>query len=287
MVDKVLGQVYKVHSNSYYVKTGDGIVKCGARGVLKLKGEGISVGDYVKINKTTIESVEERKNHFIRPNVSNVDVIVGVFSPEPKPDYYLVDKLLVNAIKENVEFVLAVNKIDVDDKLYEFIENTYSPLGVKVLSVSAKNGDGIEALKEILKGKLSVLAGQSAVGKTSIVNKMFGLELKVGELSDKISRGKHTTTRSEIFEFGDVKIIDSPGFAVIDADVSLKELPDCYPDYLKVSDKCKFRGCTHTAEPQCKVKQLVEAGELSKDRYARYVEIYNEISKRRIVYEKD
>lgn len=283
----LIGQVYKVHSNAYFVKIGDSVVRCGARGILKIKSDGISVGDFVCVDNRTIELVKVRNNHFIRPNVSNIDLIVAVFSPEPKPDFYLIDKLLINAIKENVDFVIAVNKSDLDVNLLEIIKKEYSPLGVKVIGVCAKTGEGITELKSILHNKLSVFAGQSAVGKTSLVNAMFNLDLKVGDLSEKILRGKHTTTRSEIFEYENIKIVDSPGFAVLDADVKLNELPDCYPDYVSVASECKFRGCSHVSEPECKVKQLVEVGALSKERYDRYVEIYNDISKRRIIYEKN
>jgi len=153
--------------------------------------------------------------------------------------------------------------------------------------VCAKSGQGIDELKKILENKLSVLAGQSAVGKSSIINVMFGFELKVGDLSEKIERGRHTTTRSEIFEVENIKIIDSPGFATIDANVSAKEIPSFYPEYVNVASECKFRGCTHINEPQCKVKQLVESGALSKQRYQRYIEIYNELQNRRIIYEKN
>ena len=135
--------------------------------------------------------------------------------------------------------------------------------------------------------KLTVLAGHSAVGKTSIINSVFGLNQKVGELSDKILRGKHTTTRSEIFECEKVRLVDSPGFAVIDAMVSAEELPDCYDEYFTVSPECKYRGCSHVNEPDCKVKELVKSGVLSKDRYGRYVEIYKELLERRNIYEKD
>ena len=287
MMNSVKGQVYKAHSDSYFVKVDDKILKCGARGVLKIKSDGISVGDFVQISGNTVEKVFERRNRFIRPNVSNVDLVVAVFSPEPKPDYYLIDKLLINAEKESVPVILVVNKTDIESGLVSEIKKEYNQLELKILCVSAKTGEGIENLKSELKGKLSVLAGQSAAGKTSIVNAMFGLNLKTGELSEKILRGKHTTTRSEIFEYEDVKIVDSPGFAVLDADVSLDQLPDCYPEYLAVACDCKFRGCSHVSEPQCKVKELVENGTFSKKRYERYVEIYNEISKRRIIYEKD
>lgn len=281
------GQVYKTHSNSYLVKCDEKTYTCKARGVLKIRKSAISVGDFVEFEGGVINAVLERKNHFIRPNVSNVDVIVAVVSPEPKPDFLLVDKLLLSAVKEDVETVIVVNKTDVDNSLKELVEKEYLGTGVDIIEISAKNGDGVERLKEKLIGKLSVLAGQSAAGKTSIINAMFGLNLKTGELSEKILRGRHTTTASEIFQVGEYKIVDSPGFAVIEAAVNLEQLPDCYPEYFEVALDCKFRGCKHISEPDCKVKELVENGVLSKARYLRYVEIYNEILKRREIYEKD
>ncbi len=282
-----MGQIYKATSNAYWVKCEQQLIKCVARGVLKIKGEDLCVGDFVCVSNDAIVSVEQRKNKFIRPKVSNVDLIVAVVSCEPKPDFYLVDKLCINAIKENVELIFVVNKSDIDKELYEYINKEYGSLGFSVMRVCANTGDGIGALKNILTGKLSVLAGQSAVGKTSIVNSLFDMQLKTGVLSEKISRGKHTTTRSEIFEQDGIKLIDSPGFAVIDAMVELSQLPECYPEYVEYSSQCKFRGCTHISEPDCAVKNMIEKGVLSKERYERYKEIYSELSKRRIIYEKD
>ena len=195
--------------------------------------------------------------------------------------------MYLNAVKEDVKFIIIVNKADVDELFINEITAEYGRLGVEIVQISTKTLMGIDALKEKLKNNLTVLAGQSAVGKTSLVNAMFNLGLKVGELSDKIQRGKHTTTRSEIFEYEQAKLIDTPGFAVIDAVVSLDELPECYPEYFVVANQCKFRGCAHINEPDCKVKELVEEGKLSKKRYERYVEIYNDISKRRNIYEKN
>lgn len=283
----MVGQVYKAHSNKYQVKCGEKLYTCGARGVLKIKSDGICVGDFAEFEKGVITRVLQRKNRFIRPSVTNVDVIVAVVSPLPKPDFYLIDKLLISAIKEDVDFIIAVNKPDIDDTLINSVKSEYGGLGFPIIEVSAKNGKCIDKLKDMLKGRLSVLAGQSAAGKTSIINSMFNLDLRTGDLSEKIARGKHTTTRSEIFEFGEYKIVDSPGFAVIEAMVTLDQLPECYPEYFEVSKDCKFRGCSHVSEPDCKVKELVESGKLSKNRYVRYVEIYNEISKRREIYEKD
>ncbi len=283
----MIGQVYKVHSDKYLVKSKEKTYDLRARGLLKLKRESISVGDFVEFDKDAITKVIERKNHFIRPNVSNVDLVVAVLSPEPKPDYYLVDKLLISAIKENVEFVIIVNKTDINDRLIDEIEQEYAKLDLKIMPVCAKTGQNVQNLKNLLSGKLSVLAGQSAVGKTSLVNTLFGLDLKTGDLSEKTLRGRHTTTRSEIFEFGDMKIIDSPGFAVIDAGVKAEELNEYYPEYVDLSAECKFRGCKHITEPNCKVKEKIDNGELSFNRYQRYIEIYNELEKRREIYEKD
>ena len=283
----MIGQVYKAHTDSYLVKCDGKLYKCGARGVLKLRRNDIAVGDFVEVDKNVICAVKERKNRFIRPNVSNIDLIVAVVSPEPKPDYLLLDKLYLNSVKEGVEFSIVVNKADISDQVLSYIKKEYGSLGVDIICVCAKTGEGLDILKDKLYNKLTVLAGQSAVGKTSIVNALFNLDLKVGDLSDKIQRGKHTTTRSEIFEFDSIKLIDSPGFAVIEAFIDLIELPECYPEYFEVASLCKFRGCSHINEPNCKVKELVESGVLSKERYQRYIEIYDEISKRRNIYEKD
>ena len=286
-MSKELGQVYKAHSNKFFVKTKDRFIQCDARGLLKIKSDGILTGDIVEVENSTILSVKPRKNRLIRPSVANIDLIVAVLSPQPKPDFYLIDKLYINSVKENVDFCLVLNKSDIESNVYEEIVKEYSNLGIKILSVSSANKDGIIQLKELLRDKLSVFAGQSAVGKTSITNAMFNLELPTGEVSEKIERGRHTTTRSEIFEYEGIKVIDSPGFAVIDADVSIDDLPQCYPEYFEVSSECKFRGCSHISEPNCKVKELVSNGVFSKNRYERYIEIYNEIKNRRNIYEKN
>ena len=282
----MLGQVYKVQTDTYLVKSGEQVFLCNSRGVVKKRCDGIQVGDYVEVENGIILSVCKRKNSFIRPSVANVDMVVLLISPEPKPDFYLIDKVLVNAIKEDVEVVFAINKSDKDNSLIEQIKKEYSKLEIECFSISARTGDGVKNLKKRIEGKLSVLVGQSAVGKTTLVNAMFGLNLKTGELSN-IGRGKHTTTRSEIFEFDNIKIVDSPGFAVIDAEVSAEEFSEYYPEYFEVSNECRFRGCKHIEEPDCKVKELVKSGVFSEKRYNRYKEIYEELSKRRKIYEKN
>lgn len=280
----MIGQVYKAQTDKFTVKCQDKLIKCYARGNIKKRKEDILVGDFVEFEKDVIIAVKERKNRFIRPSVSNVDLVLLLISPEPKPDFYLIDKVLVNALKENAQVLFVINKTDVDESIYEQIKEEYKNLDLEFVKISAKNNQGVEELKEKLKNKLSVLVGQSAVGKTTLINAMFNLDMKTGELSS-IGRGKHTTTRSEIFEYGDIKVVDSPGFAVIDANVSAEELPEYYEEYFAQTSKCKFRGCTHTNEPDCQVKKLVSEGVLSEKRYQRYVEIYNDLLNRRKIYE--
>ena len=282
----MIGQVVKVHSDKYFVKTNNITYQFVARGKLKFNLEKIKVGDFVEVENGAIKKILDRKNSFIRPSVSNIDSILIILSQTPKPDLLLTDILLANAINQGIEVVFAINKTDLGDEVFDEIKNYYKDIGAKFFKVSALNKVGIEELKDYLKGRLTVLAGQSAVGKTSIINALFDLDLKTGELSDKIMRGKHTTTHSEIFEFGDIKIIDSPGFYALDSCVKLEELPDCYPEYAERKQFCKFRECTHISEPDCQVKKDVENGVLSKERYDRYVEIYNQLKMRRKLYEK-
>lgn len=281
----MIGQVVKSHSSNFIVNKDGKLYDCSARGLLKRNKSSILCGDFVEFDNGVINKILDRKNSFIRPSVANIDTVVIVIASEPKPDFYLIDKLTINAIKEDCEIIFVINKTDITDELYNKICDEYKHCSNKFIKVSAKDNIGIDELRKELNGKLCVLAGQSAVGKTSLINSLFFLNLKTGELSEKIQRGKHTTTSSEMHVFGDIKIIDSPGFAVIDADVDLTVLPECYPEYFDLQSGCKFRGCAHISEPDCKVKQAVKEGKLSIDRYNRYVEIYKEVLERREIYD--
>ena len=282
----MIGQVYKADSSVYEVNCNGQTYLCTAKGQFKKEKNTILTGDFVEFDEKIITAVMPRKNLFTRPSVANADAVLVIVSPEPKPDYYLIDKLILNAFYNNIEIIIAVNKTDIDQRLFNEIFQQYSKCGIKILMVSAKYRYGIERLKELLSGRLTVLAGQSAAGKTSLVNAIFGLSLKTGELSRKVSRGKHTTTFSRIYDDDNVKIIDTPGFAVIDAYIGADDLPSFYPEYFSLSNKCRFRGCTHLTEPGCEVKKCVENGSLSEKRYLRYKDIFNELVNRRIYYEK-
>ncbi len=281
----MIGQVYKVHTDRFYVKHYNDEFRCSARAGLKKQG-GILVGDMVEFDGNVISSVLTRKNRFYRPAVSNLETLVIVVAERPKPDFLLIDKLVINAVCRNLEIIFVVSKSDILVGLQERIYKEYAFCDAKVVKLSANSGEGIEQLKQLIDGKLVLLAGQSAVGKTSIINSLFGLNLKIGELSEKIERGRHTTTHSQIYFKDNLSVIDTPGFAVIDSDVTIEDLPNCYNEYFVLSSQCKYRGCTHTDEPNCKVKQAVQSGELSKERYDRYLEIYNELKTKRRLYDR-
>ncbi len=251
--------------------------KLGAKGVMRRQNDKVAVGDFVEFDKDVVTKLLPRKNYFPRPNVANIDVVVIVVSPVPKPDYTLVDKLVINALSGGLDIVFAVNKSDVSNDLFEKIKTEYASLDAKFINISATEKSGVADFFEIIQGKLVLFAGQSAVGKTSLVNALFDTNLKTGNISEKIGRGKHTTTASSIHEYNGTRIIDTPGFAVIDAFVKSEDLAEYYPEYYELANGCKFRGCKHISEPDCAVKNAVEQGVLSKKRYDRYLEIYNEI----------
>lgn len=274
------GQIYKAHTDSFWVKCKDELINVGVRGLFRKRSERPVVGDFVEIDGGVITAIKKRKNFFYRPNVANIDTVVIVVSPQPKPDFLLIDKLLVNALSSNLEVLFAVNKADVSQELFDTIKSEYSFLGDVFYKVSAFEGTGIVEFSKNLANRTVLFAGQSAVGKTSLVNVLFGLKLKTGELSEKILRGRHTTTYSEIHEFLGIKIIDTPGFAVIDASIKAEQLKDNYPDFKNIEGECKFRSCLHIDEPDCAIKKAVELGKISKTRYERYKQIYQELKEK-------
>ena len=280
----MIGQIVKAHSNRFEVLSGGETFVCSLRGKMKLKSDFALVGDYVEFADGVILKISERKNRFVRPAVANVDVVVIVAAAEPAPDFLLIDKMLVNAGKEGVEAVFAVNKADIGRLPYEAIRRDYGSLGADILEVSAKTGSGMEDLRKRLDGKLAVFAGQSAVGKTSLINRLCGLSLRVGDLSEKTCRGRHTTTYSSIYQAGNCRVADTPGFAVLEADLSADEIKDYYEDFIEYAADCRFRGCTHTAEPGCAVKKKVEEKIVSEGRYERYCRIFAEQKEKRHEY---
>ena len=230
-----------------------------------------------------ITYVYPRKNFIERLNVSNVDCVNVVVSPSPKPDFLLVDKIIALSNLAGCEVIITVNKTDVGNELLNYVTENYSKSVAAVFAVSAKQKRGLKDLKEYLKGKLVVFAGQSAVGKTSIMNEIFQKNDATGDLSRRTGRGKHTTTGRKITVEGDFAAVDTPGFSsVYLTDIPSDSLYMYYKDFSAYNGKCYYIGCTHYSEPNCLVKQAVESGNISKDRYVRYLALLKEIKE----YEK-
>lgn len=276
------GLVIKKLADKFWVKVGSFTLVCSPKG--KLKESGIYVGDRVKVDvkEQQITSVEDRKTLLIRPPLANIDQIIIVIAPLPKPDFNIVDKLILFALSYGIKPILCINKIDIaDDKFVNDVFSAYKNV-LEIIKTSAKNGN-VSELKNVLIGKISSFAGQSAVGKSALTKQILpDAKVDIGELS-KIERGKHTTRHSELFEIDNSTFLaDTSGFTSLDErllPISYFELPLYYPDFLKYLENCKYRSCSHTKEEHCAVKKAVEEGKLDSARYNRYVVIYENLKK--------
>lgn len=276
------GLVIKKLADKFWVKVGSSTLVCSPKG--KLKESGIYVGDRVKVDvkEQQITNVEDRKTLLIRPPLANIDQIIIVVAPLPKPDFNIVDKLILFALSYGIKPILCINKIDIAD--VKFINEVFSAYKdvLEIINTSAKNGN-VSELKNVLNGKISSFAGQSAVGKSALTKQILpDAKVEIGELS-KIERGKHTTRHSELFEINNSTFLaDTSGFTSLDErllPISYFELPLYYPDFLKYLENCKYRSCSHTKEEHCAVKKAVEEGKLDSARYNRYVVIYENLKK--------
>lgn len=232
--------------------------------------------------KGVIEKIMPRKNQLKRPTVSNIDMALILLSSEPTPDLHLVDKMLVSLSLKNIAVTILVTKSDLgQDKLYEKIVENYGKHVQEVLLVSSKEVASVELIKEKLRGKMTCVIGQSAVGKSTLINALQSEKsFETGELS-KIKRGRHTTRHSEVVRVDDDSfIVDTPGFSFFDLDIPPEDLKKHYFDFNEYSNMCKFRSCNHINEPDCEVKKAVKEGLLSKERYDRYIELYNELNEK-------
>jgi len=281
------GQIIKGVGGLYTVELTNGeIIRCKARGKLRVNGGDLFIGDYVEANyndkkEGVIEKVKTRTSQLIRPYVSNIDGIIIVVSPIPEPNFLLIDKLIIGAVAQGIKAIICVNKPDLDGftKLVERIKTDYSTLAT-VLEIDALKGKGSDELKALVKGKFYALAGQSAVGKSTFINTMIGQEvMETGEISSHSERGKNTTRHVEIIKLEDgTKIADTCGFDKLMMPVAdPAELASYFVDFDEFVPNCKFKGsCRHVDEDVCGVKDAVNKGLLSKDRYDRYLQLYKE-----------
>ena len=275
------GRVVKKLADDFWVHINNENIKCKPRGTLK--GSGIYVGDIVDVslqnNLYVIENLHKRTNLLIRPPIANLQQLIIVISSVPKPDYMIVDKLILFAYSHGITPIIVVNKQDLSESENEYINFAYGKF-IKIIYVSAKTSKNIHQLKNVLSNKVSAFAGQSAVGKSALINMLLENEKAIeGELSVKINRGKNTTRHSEIYCHDNIMIADTSGFTSLDErllPIAYFELPYYYPDYNKYKRECKYSSCMHFNESlqDCKIKQLVNNNKLDKLRYERYKKIY-------------
>lgn len=286
----IKGTIIKGIGGFYYIKAEDEVIECKARGKLRKDKIIPMVGDKVSISidpstgKGSIEEILPRQTELLRPPVANIDQAIIVFSiKNPDPNLCLLDKFLVSVEKEALEILICVNKADIDiAENFDLIENIYSKAGYVVLNTSTKTGEGIDFLKGLLKDKITVFAGPSGVGKSSLLNAIQrNLKLQTGEISEKNKRGKHTTRHVELLEleFGGW-VLDTPGFSSLDVEsIEKGELQHYFKDFLPLLGQCKYQSCIHLYEPECMIKKAMIAGDISKERYDSYIQLLEEIQK--------
>lgn len=285
------GQVYKIHSDFYYVDNGINTFECKIREILKKQKEKIFVGDFVEFNDGIITNIIERKNFIVRPSVANIDQIIIVSAlKEPDLDLHQLNRYIALAKYYNITPILCFNKEDLkwDKQLKNKIKNIYDPLNYKIVFTSATEHKGIKSFEKILKGKTSVLCGNSGVGKSSLINSINpNLNLKTKQVSEKTQRGTHTTRHCEIIKLNETsRIVDTPGFSNVKFDFLLPADVDLlFDEIASLRDECKYSDCLHISEDGCNVIENLDKIDIS--RYESYLAFVEEAKtyKERIKYE--
>ena len=288
------GKIIKGIAGFYYIYAeNDEVYECKAKGIFRKDNRKPLVGDNVEIEvldeqekEGSVTAILPRKNPLIRPAVANVDQAFVIFAMEnPKPNFMLLDRFLIMMEKENVPAVICFNKKDLaTEEELEFLYETYKSCGYQVILSSTFNGEGLEEIREILKGKTTVVAGPSGVGKSSITNALQeNVQMETGEISKKLKRGKHTTRHSQVIPVGkDTYLMDTPGFSSLYlTDIEEQELKDYFPEFREYEDQCRFQGCRHIHEPGCAVKEALNNHKISSLRYEDYLGLHEEIKEKR------
>ena len=288
------GKIIKGIAGFYYIYAEDGnVYECKAKGIFRKDNFKPLVGDNVEITvlneeekEGSVTSILPRRNSLIRPAVANVDQAFLIFAMEnPTPNFLLLDRFLIMMKQQEIPAVICFNKKDVGEKeemekLYEI----YTGCGYRVVLSSTYEGEGMDEIHEILKGKTTVVAGPSGVGKSSITNCMQGeVQMETGEISKKLKRGKHTTRHSQVIPVEkNTFLVDTPGFSSLYlTDMKEEELRDYFPEFVMYEPQCRFQGCMHIHEPGCAVKKALSEGKISQQRYDNYLALYEELKEKR------
>lgn len=281
------GTIIKGISGFYYVSSDDdGIYECKARGIFRKDELTPLVGDRVLFSVTeslkkkgNIEEIKERSSFLERPAVANTDQLIAVIAiKSPEPDMLLMDKLLVTAGMKEINTVICINKTDLDEEnVMEEMSEPYIKAGYRVIGTSSVSNTGFDELRMVLTGRISVFAGQSGVGKSTLLNRIMNtMVMETGGLSRKTERGRHTTRHVELISLADGGfVVDTPGFSLFElSGITHTELQYHYPEFREHIGRCRFTGCSHVDEPGCSVKTAVDNKQVNGGRYARYTELY-------------
>lgn len=272
------GVIIKGVGGLYYARGEDGGTHVlRARGIFRRRHITPMVGDRVRFTPGQgeehgwVEEILPRESQLVRPPVANVRYLVIVLAPAPAPDYLLIDTLIAMALRQGIRPALVVNKCDLDGGTYEAVRSDYAGLGAPLLAVSALSGQGMD-LRSLLASGVCCLAGQSGVGKSTLLCAATGLRLQTGEISQKIHRGRHTTRHAELLFSGEYRVLDTPGFSLLELWEGLEpiRLKEYYPEFAPYEGQCRFSPCYHLSEPGCAVLKAARAGEISQARLERY-----------------
>lgn len=273
------GVIVKGVGGLYYARGEDGGTHVlRARGIFRRWHITPMVGDRVCFTPGQgeehgwVEEILPRESQLVRPPVANVRYLVIVLAPAPAPDYLLIDTLIAMALRQGIRPALVVNKCDLDGGTYEAVRSDYAGLGAPLLAVSALSGQGMDGLRSLLASGVCCLAGQSGVGKSTLLCAATGLRLQTGEISQKIHRGRHTTRHAELLFSGEYRVLDTPGFSLLELWDGLEpiRLKEYYPEFAPYEGQCRFSPCYHLSEPGCAVLKAARAGEISQARLERY-----------------
>ncbi len=287
MTDKQLnGIIIKGIGGFYYIEANGDIYECKARGAFRKKKISPLAGDNVTITvrengENTIDDILERKNFLIRPPVANVDTLVIVSSvKEPVPSTLVIDRLTAIAVNKNIKPCIVFSKSDLGDT--KELEEIYKKAGIDVCSVCCKTGEGVEKVKEMIKGGITVFTGNTGVGKSSLLNCIDSrFSIETGEVSSKLGRGRHTTRDVTLHKVNDFYVADTPGFSSLDIEsgelIMKDDLPYCFPEFSEYLGKCRFSSCTHTVDKGCKILDALENGDIHESRHLSYVTMFNEV----------